>query len=324
MIKFCLAPSILKFYVLVHVLIFASRASHANSNEATQSFYEPRSDSAVTRSDIAMPLVSFVLPGTGQWAGGQYGYGSLYSSVAIGGVIYANTNTPENSASSDTQRVDAQGVTERKQNLGLQTYQSMGGFSLYHTFRSSVSLRQKKGQYLFLKATETPLDLALAPFHFTYLKRASTWIPLATGAFLNLWMARNPPNGWSRELVKSHDVAFASAFSWNAATHEEAVFRGWMMPAFREYWMNDEWANGSQAAIFAAAHLNSAPLPIAQLILGWHLGRVTQTNQWALGESIFIHAWWDVMAFMTIYSLKEDEKPSQPVRLHLPPVQFQF
>ena len=97
----------------------------------------------------------------------------------------------------------------------------------------------------------------------------------------------------------------------------------------REYWDSDFWSNAAQSLLFAAAHLNTNPQPIAQLLLGYHLGYVTQKNNWTLGESIFIHTWWDVIAFSTIYHYKQAEPENEAVQrlkpvLWLPPLQFAF
>ena len=79
----------------------------------------------------------------------------------------------------------------------------------------------------------------------------------------------------------------------------------------------------------ASSHLNTNPQPIAQLLLGYHLGYVSQKNNWTLGEAIFIHTWWDVIAFSTIYHYKQAEPENEAVQrlkpvLWLPPLQFAF
>ena len=303
-----------------------SKISAEVERSASEDYFDPNSDTSVTRSDLVLPVSSLLLPGVGQWIGGDYAHGAVYSGLALGGIRYsqlakAKSNFDDKELLSPTLNDTA----ARKHLIGLQTYQSMGGFSLYHSFRSAVSLRKRDDQYQFLTHQERPLDLALAPLDFKYLKRSSTWVPLTIGVLINSWILQHPAAGWQRGGLTRDDPVFAAGFSWNAGTHEEAVFRGWMMPVLREYWLNDTWSNATQSVAFAGAHLNSTSVPIAQLALGWHLGSVTQSNHWTLGESIFIHAWWDVLAFMTAYQLhKQEGSAGQPASISLQPLNYRF
>ena len=220
-------------------------------------------------------------------------------------------------------------LVKRKLMLGNQVYQATGGFSAYHAFRTAAFTRQSQGQYEFLTVDETPAQVLLAPFDFSYLKRKTTWIPLTVAAAIGVAIMQGPHEGFERDSFTEQDAFFTAAFSYNAGTHEEAVFRGWMMPVMMEYWHSALWANIGQSSLFALAHLGTNPLPIAQLALGYHLGYVTQRNQWTLGEAVFIHAWWDVIAFGTMWHFREtldEEKAAMlpPPVLWLPPFEMRF
>jgi membrane protease YdiL (CAAX protease family) len=114
------------------------------------------------------------------------------------------------------------------------------------------------------------------------------------------------------------------------------MFRGWIMPVMYEAWDSPFWSNAAQSLLFAAAHLPTNPAPLPQLLLGYHLGNVTMKNQWRIGESVFIHVWWDVLAFAGAYHYKqkkdEDDADSTDGRIRvaaapvlwLPPLQFHF
>lgn len=310
------------------LIVMCSIAGLTTQLFAKNDAYTTSDDNTVTRSDVVMPVVTFILPGASQWASGQYGYAGAYTGVAVGGVIYASQAQQE---IEESDRKNAtlptnKGISERKYQLGLQTAQVAQGFSLFHSFRTAARLRQQDQQYQFIKSDPQPEELALAPFHISYVTQSSTYIPLAIGLGINLWIATSPASdGWVKDSFRREDAAFTAGFSYNAGTHEEAVFRGWLMPVFREYWMNDTWANGVQAAAFGAAHLSTTPMPVIQLLLGWHLGAVTQRNGWDLRESIFIHTWWDIMAFAAQYHMKKQEPASaEIVRLHLPPLTYRF
>lgn len=309
---------------LIVILLFISTHAAAQ-NDA----YSTSSDSMATRSDLVIPAVSFFLPGFGQWVSGQYGHGAVYTGAAIGGATYA-VHASKDIDTSDKDLEDtlsSKSIAQRKMNLGFQTYQTAGGFSLFHSFRTAARYRQTHNQqYEFLKSDPQPLDLAMAPFRFQFLAKPTTFVPLMAAVAFNAWIvSSSPPEGWVKDSFRKEDAAFAAGFSYNAGTHEEAAFRGWLMPTLREYWMNDTWSNGVQATAFAAAHLSNTSVPIVQLLLGWHFGEITQQNHWDMSEAIFIHAWWDVFAFAAQYHMKKQDPASATVaRLHLPPLTYAF
>jgi hypothetical protein len=62
---------------------------------------------------------------------------------------------------------------------------------------------------------------------------------------------------------------------------------------------------------FALAHRGTVQVPLAQLILGYYLGWVSINNQYSLKESIFIHTWWDVIAFAQNYHFESTGSKSK-------------
>jgi hypothetical protein len=296
---------------------------------AQEDAYSTPDDSMAVRSDLVTPALSFFLPGFGQWVSNQYGHAVTYSGIALLGVGYAGNASKDIDAydKNNEDTLSSKNIAQRKMDFGFQTYQAAGGYSLFHSFRTAARYRQThNNQYKFLESDPEPIDLAMAPFHFQFLKKPTTFIPLLLGAGLNYWIVHSStPDGWVKDSFRREDAAFTVGFSYNAGTHEEAVFRGWLMPTLREYWMNDTWSNGIQATAFAAAHLNSTSMPIAQLLLGWHFGSITQKNKWDMREAIFIHAWWDVFAFAAQYHVKkQDPKNTSVARLNLPPLTYAF
>ncbi|MCX6119911.1 MAG: CPBP family intramembrane metalloprotease [Proteobacteria bacterium] len=281
-------------------------------------------------SDLAMPLGSLFLPGLGQWTNDKYFSASVYTGFAIGGISTALYEQKHHRASeADTENelgLTSKNFTKRKIALGLQTYQTMGGLSLYHTFIDSTDkYRSFSTKYQFLRNQTSIRDLALAPFNFKNLQRPSTVIPLIIAGVLGSVATTNHNETTEASKITATDLMFSSSFSWNASTHEEAIFRGWMMPVLREYWVSSQVANVIQSGAFAAAHLQSNDRPIPQLLLGWHLGNVTQANDWSIEESVFIHAWWDVILLTAAYSqVRKKDTIQEPVSIHLPPLRLDF
>jgi membrane protease YdiL (CAAX protease family) len=277
-------------------------------------------------SDVALPLLSLVLPGAGQWARGQWKSGLAYSGLSIGAATYAlQAKRDFGLGEIEPRELTGDNVAARKHLLGLQTTQALGGLSLYHSFRSAVWQRQKFGEYQFLGSGETPVDLLKAPFRFDMLGRSTTYVPLTLAAAASWYIAKHDIEGYTKRKLSKEDPWFASAFSLNAGVHEEAMFRGWLMPVLYNSGMNGAWTNVTQSSLFALAHLGSNPLPISQFFMGLHLGQVTIRNRWQLSEAIFVHTWWDIMIFIATYHNKKvDENLSKPASLHLPPLQIYF
>lgn len=290
------------------------------------------------RSLFWLPLGSILLPGLDQWWEGQTLSAATYTGVALGGLMYAGnvrrndltelsqqkdqSTAPEEeqNEAEDASALDAKDVARRKYALGVLLYQGAGGLSAYHAFRTAVRTHQSAGDFEFLRFEETPAELLMAPFRWHYLQRSSTLVPLGIGAVIAAYQAsRDLPEAYVRDTLSSADWGFTAAYSYNAGTHEEALFRGWLMPYFFESWNSSFLANLAQSVIFAMAHLPGNPFPLPQLLLGYYLGDVTMQNDWRLGEAIFIHTWWDVLAFASSYTYRKLQDPKVAQRLP-PPV----
>ncbi len=290
------------------------------------------------RDYVLSPLVSFLFPGFDQWYEGQYTYAAAYTGTAVASLVYADLhkdalrrqsdrnaelrrqNLPEETA------ITSEDTGVRKYTLGALLYQGAGGMSAYHSFRSAVPTHQLAGNFRFLKAQETPGEVLLAPFRFDFLTRATTLVPLGIAAGLHLMTVSSEIEGIKRDSLSSADVFFAGAYSYNAGVHEEAVFRGWIMPVMMHWLGSEFWSNTATAGLFALAHMNNVEVPLPQLVLGWYMGYVTQQNQWSIAEAVFIHAWWDVFAFLTEFQITRLENrvdAKMPV-LWLPPLALHF
>ena len=306
-----------------------SDSSDSSANKKSQTYSSTYSPDGPARSVFWKPLGSFVLPGMGQYLDGQTSYGLLYSGVAVGGIVYADYIANSNGKGDSKEDAEETKTTEqrgeelsskdnvlRKIQLASQVTQVAGGFSAYHSFQSSAKYLQKEGEYQFLNHSETPADIMLAPFQFKYLARSSTLIPLGVIAGITALQVSSADkaggndenNDYERDALNVDDMFFAGAFSVNAGTHEEAVFRGWLHPVLYEKSGSPFWSNVGQAGLFSLAHLTTNSFPVVQLLLGYHLGNVTMDNNWTISESVFIHTWWDVFAFTASYLYKEKIK----------------
>ncbi len=280
------------------------------------------------RNYILPPLISFVLPGFDQWAEGQQEAGFTYSSLGVTGLVVGS------SAWYRFNNRGVRGATEieisdrdnevRQYLLGVQLYSAAGSLSAYHSFRSAVRTRQAQGQFAFLSQEESVDEILKSPFRFSYLRRPTTYYPLllGTAAVGVIWAGHK--SLFTRNQFNFADAFYSGSFSYLAGTHEEALFRGWMMPVLMESWKSPLWSNTATAAVFAAAHYSqSNKVPVFQFVAGWYLGYLTQKNNWTLSEAIFVHTWWDVIIFSGLYFVEARARPESAI-LNLPPITFSF
>jgi membrane protease YdiL (CAAX protease family) len=188
--------------------------------------------------------------------------------------------------------LDRLGTLERQYMYGMQLYMFSGELSAFASFQTAVQTLKPLGQYGFITHHEESVsEILVAPFQFEHVLRPTTFIPLALLAGV---AATGLDTG---DGVDFADSVFIGGVSYNAGVGEEAFFRGYLMPYMRQSWNSDFWSNSAQAVVFGAAHYSSAnPFPLAQALMGFYLGWLTQRNGWSVSQSAFLHAWWDVLA----------------------------
>ncbi len=271
---------------------------------------------------MTWPLVfTTLLPGFDQWYEGQATEAAMLSGTALGGLLL--------SASVRVEPTNADVLTSRDDRLrsaflGYQIYSAAGSFSAFHSFRSAA--KTWPGQFDFLKGAENEGldDLVAAPWRFSMLKRATTWGALALAAGIAAVEIASIHSVWNQNSYNIGDLGFGTGFSTLAGMHEEAMFRGTLQPLFRRSWGSDWGSNLATSVIFGAAHYSpSNPFPLAQALAGYYLGWVAMENGWSVGESIFIHTWWDVILLNAQY-LVESRDRSREAIYRLPQLQFLF
>jgi membrane protease YdiL (CAAX protease family) len=255
--------------------------------------------SPAVRSDLLLPLVSILLPGYGQYRQGQVVPGLAYSAVAAGGLFtlfQGSSELARDSAVPDQPELTPKDWRLRRILLGAQAYQGAGFLSAYSAFRTAVPSFQYAGRYRFLTPDPLP-DVLLAPAHFSFLGRPTTFIPLGILAGYVGWLVYDERQGHPRAdwAFTGDDVPFSAALSYNAGVTEEAAFRGYLLPVFYEYTHSFFLSNLLQAGLFGAAHYSGGPIPWPQALLGYYFGYLSERNHWTLSEGIFNHFWWDAL-----------------------------
>lgn len=285
---------------------------------------EPRKYLEKRRNLYFPPITSFFLPSFDQWWEGQFKAAGTYLGTALVGV---NLMAAAQNAISDGKRQelfddykDTKDYTDvrRQFQYGSQLVLFAGEMSAYHSFRTAMKTRKQDGEFTFLTTDEDPGDLLLAPFAFSEVLKPTTFVPLllVSGIVIAQGNAGYHSKGGPFTVG---DAAYVGGISYNAGVGEEALFRGYMMPMFREGFGSDFWSNATTSIVFGAAHLGSVKFPIVQTALGFYLGWLSQRNDWSLRQSIFLHAWWDVIALGAQVAQSKNGGT-----VYLPPLTYQF
>lgn len=292
-------------------------------SESSRDWFLLPNDPKRRRGIWLFPTLSFVLPGLDQWWEGQFESAALYSGSFLvasaleqhGEAVFVNANTAKQINLKLEEGLATQDNQLRNIYLFSQLKSVAGGASLYHSFRSSVRTRPE--DFSFLGPEEPLSELFAAPFDFTYLTRPTTWIPLGVIAALTAYQVGATTREEAREQgykpvkLGGDDLAYGAAYSYNAGTYEEMVFRGWLLPSVQYETSNAVLGNVVSSVGFALAHRGTVQVPLAQLLLGYYLGWVSINNHYSLKESIFIHTWWDVVAFAQNYHFESTGSKSR-------------
>jgi len=254
---------------------------------------------------LALPMLNYIwdpavgypgFPGIDQWLQGDWMHAALFSGSAMGFIGAWHFF--------DQKRTEEDASTNRHEfylvmlDLSRGAYFNGGMLSSYYSFRYHVKNLQKQGAFPFLSSHEEVSDILLSPFKFNFLAKWTTIIPLviAGGYFQWAWSI-----GEEISSLTTNKVLYAGGHSYEAGTGEEAVFRGYLMPLIYQWYPNQFVANGLQSLIFGYSHQLDG-IPIFQLILGAYTGWVTIKNNWTISEAIFIHTWYDVLAFTASFA----------------------
>jgi hypothetical protein len=301
--------------ILLALLVAVATPVHAEEFLSIKPVVEPNRP----RNAVWKPLISFALPGFGQYWEQQWVSGGVYTGIGVGGLALASSAAAEISKA-DTQNNDLheQSELQRQYTYGMQLYMFAGEMSAYHTFRTAVLTRQPQGDYTFIKNKEDSLDVMFSPFDYEHILRPTTFVPLLVLAAVGFAGLHED------SYLDGGDSVFTAGVSYNAGVGEEAMFRGYLFPVFRQAFDSYWWSNGLQAAIFGAMHYSSYnQFPIAQTVMGFYLGWMTHRNGYSIRESAFLHTWWDVLAIGFLIA-DQNGKNSKKAAKTVPLINFSF
>lgn len=267
----------------------------------TRSEFSPK-DPSDKKGLYLLPALSLFLPGLDQYIEGQTKYAASYTVTAFLGLqIYSNNPNKTSNLSIKNQ------TDEYRYGLGTfggKLYETAGSLSAYHSFRTAVKSRPK--DFEFLKSEDSIAEILFSPFNFNYLTNYEVTIPLVS----LLLLSTTEKKTFKTPLVERLNSTIGLSFL--AATGEEVLYRGWLMPAMHYQFDSALTANIIQSLIFGGLHYDGSHIPIAQTILGFYFGYLIQEDKYSMKRSIFIHYWWDAIIFArNLLIPKSMKKPLQ-------------
>lgn len=269
----------------------------------------------VTCSLIALPLVSLLLPGFGQFWDGRHGEGYVVAALSGLGIAALSLEhvRPEDMPLTDPA---VQGFL-----LGSQLWLDAAFLSAYDTYRYRVT------EWL-----DVPEDLPtvgealLASMDVRALRNWRVTLPWLTIGVLGISSAFVEVEGQSYlsgafERFRWHDGAFALGASIGAGVGEEAFFRGYVLHGLDRVAGWNRWlANGVQSLLFAAAHGEFNYSVLVRAGFGYYAGWLAQSADYNLRDAIFLHTWWDVFLFVGM--LASERRSEAPVFIEFPVFRF--
>ncbi len=132
--------------------------------------------------------------------------------------------------------------------------------------------------------------------------------------FSDVRNVRSMGNGMSRDTGTAVYEASAFGLSWGAATSEEMLFRGLLMPALDKRY-GKKTGLFTSSLIFGSLHLTNTDIDdpgyhVAQATFaGYIFGRHVQNNNYRLSKTIAAHFWYNFVSMTTTWLVNPRENP---------------
>lgn len=257
---------------------------------------------------------SFLLPGVGQAANGEWGAGFLHLSSAfvLGrqyGILLEEEDyiEPEDREDKEQNYILTNRTTFESDLYGTALL-NLSFYSAFSAYRDA-RLDPENDGYSTPPPEETLSDLVAAPFSFEYLSRPGTFLPL----LLPLYLALSEPG--QDQLVYEplgtltrEEMAAGFFFQHQAvAIGEETFFRGVLNNGF-----SSAFGEGlgllTSSAIFGLGHQGSAGQATSggAFLFGLYLGWLHQSNEYQLGQGVAIHYWWNFLVSMALIQERKE------------------
>lgn len=259
---------------------------------------------------------SLLVPGLGQAANGEYGYGALHlGTYAVLVNNYLTLRESDDYIEPDD-RIDEENHlirTNRTTFLADLTASAAFNLSLYSSFGAYRDARLAAGNrgYLTPAPRESLGELALSPFRWEFLSRPTTFVPL----LLPLYFALSEPDDdrflYEPDDTITRDEMAAGFFVQHnmVATGEESFFRGVLNNGLSDRFGNFYGLLGS-SLLFGLAHQGNPgqATPAGAAVAGLYLGWLQQSNDFQIGQGVAIHFWWNFLISVGMLAQRDTEE----------------
>jgi membrane protease YdiL (CAAX protease family) len=265
---------------------------------------------------------SFLIPGLGQAANGDYLEGGVHLGLTLVAAHQYNILVGQDDYIEPGDRID----DRRNIVVNRTTFES----DLYGTALTDLSLYSAYGAYRDARlamhnagyATPAPheslVEAAYAPFQWDYLSRVTTWVPL----LLALYAVAAPPDSSNYVIVPQggltrDEIGAGFAFQYEmVAVGEEGFFRGVLNNGFSSAF-GETWGLVTSSAVFGLAHTGQGTQAsgLQAGVFGLYVGWLQQRNDYDIRQGIAIHFWWDFLLGLATLQQRKAEIGAPPVRL---------
>lgn len=245
-------------------------------------------------------LGSLVVPGVGQVAQGRYGPGAVHGGLWLGTGLGAAALAERDDYLDADQRADED---RRILYYNRPTYYS----DLLVTVSTDTALFSGYDAF-YGGQGQSAGELLAAPFRPTYLKRATTWVPLLVRAAL---IFDGGSGDWAivtDDSIGPWEIGAANVVQYESvAVGEEALFRGVANQQLTRSWGTLPGVAAS-SLLFGLAHSGRAGTAdvAGATAFGAYLGTLHVRNDYDLGEGVAIHFWWNFLTAVDYLRNGED------------------
>ena len=253
-------------------------------------------------------LGSLVIPGVGQAAQGRYqtalGHGGLWlgTGLASGALAGREDYLEAGTRADEDRRVLFYNRTTYYSELLGTVATDTALFSAYDAFYGGQA--QGAGK------------LVAAPFRPRYLKRMTTWIPVAVRGALVLTDTELDWRITTDDSISKWEIGAANGVKYESvAVGEEALFRGVANRQLTEWWGTVPGVAAS-SVLFGLAHSGRGGTAgkAAAGGFGAYLGWLHVRNDYDLGEGVAVHFWWNFLTAVDyLTEAKDPEQTSYPL-----------
>ncbi len=182
-------------------------------------------------------------------------------------------------------------------------------YSAFAAYRDARNARNNAG-YATPAPTESAVDLAVAPFRWEYLRRPTTFLPLAAALYYAATPATDQRYIYHPDRTITRDTLRKGAFvqSEMVAIGEESFFRGFINNGLSDS-LGEGWGLLLSSAFFGLAHEGIGGQASAgqATLFGLYLGWLQQLNNYDFREGVTIHFWWDFLVSLGMLQQRKDK-----------------